>query len=72
MSPAILLARFDAMVISELTHEKLSNAELMRDIARLLNLPKDLLIGRAREAVLRTEIAQRDFELKQLQQQLSA
>lgn len=67
---AALLARFNAMAPSELTHEELSNAELMRDVARLLSLPEDLLVVRAREAVLRTEIAQRDFELKQLQQQL--
>lgn len=69
---AAVLASRNAVALSDLTHQELSNSELMGEIAKLLDLPASLLVLRAREAVLRTEIAQRDHELKQLQQQLSA
>jgi hypothetical protein len=69
---AALLAPYNVVALSDLSHQELSNSELMGGIAKLLDLPANLLVLRAREAVLRTEIAQRDHELKQLQQQLSA
>lgn len=69
---AALLAPYNAVALSDLSHQELSNSELMGEIAKLLDLPASLLVLRAREAVLRTEIAQRDHELKHLQQQLSA
>jgi hypothetical protein len=68
---AAVLACCKAASLNDLTDEELSNGDLMWKIAGLLDLPADLLVFRARESVLRTEIAQRDLELKQLQQRLS-
>lgn len=51
----------------ELRHELLSDAKVMEKLANLLELPVNFFILRAREAVLKTEIWERDSELKELQ-----
>lgn len=48
-------------------HEVLSDAKVMEKLANLLELPANFFILRAREAVLKTEIWERDSELKELQ-----
>ena len=63
---ATALTPYGAMHIDELGHDALANKELMAKLAELLDLPADLLVMRAKEAVLRTEIWMREYELKLL------
>jgi len=63
-----VLAPLNISGIDSLGHDDLANRDLMGKLADLLELPGELLILRAKEAVLRTEIWMREYELKQLTQ----
>jgi hypothetical protein len=59
----VRLQRHEKTALSELNGRDCTNAMLMNDIAEALELPAHWLVYRAQEALLKHEIATRQFEL---------
>lgn len=59
----VRLQRHDKTALSELSGQDFTNEMLMTDIAEALELPAHWLVYRAQEALLKQEIAARQFEL---------
>ena len=65
-----MLQTTDRKDMYELTVDDYGNPDLMTGIAKILELPPRLLILRAEEAKLKSEISMRTFELEQVKERL--